>query len=592
VKVSDQKQEGLSRRDFIAMGSGLVASQVFGASLSAKPAFASKKAKAAKLRSTRPNVLFVFTDQERFFPRLPVGLKLPGHEKLTRQGVSFNSHYISASMCTSSRSVILTGLQTADNKMFDNTDCPYIPSLSTEIPTVGHLLRKADYYTAYQGKWHLGREFGGHEFDKSLIARMNEYGFADFYSPGDGMAHTWGGYQSDDLITSSAVSWLRRKGRDLSDQKKPWGLFVSLVNPHDIMYFNADAPGEKIQDTGKLLMVPKRAPSSKMYQSKWNVPTPATLKQSMSEAGRPKAHGEYLKAWGHTLGNIPLAAPNWDRFSNFYFNSIKQADQHLLSLLTELESLGLMDNTVVVFTSDHGEMGGHHGLRGKGPFAYEEAIHVPFYVIHPDIAGGQECRALSSHIDITPTLLSLTGMKKEDVSTFAGRELPGKDLSPALSNARNAGVNSVRENVLFAYSGIATNDSEIIRIIAEAKASGQDPKAAVKALGYKPDLKKRGTLRSTFDGRYKFTRYFSPTEHHLPATVEELYKNNDVELYDLKNDPHEIKNLAADRTHNEELVTKLSQQLERVIQQEIGKDDGREMPDFPGIDWTLDRVDL
>lgn len=487
---------------------------------------------------------------------------------------------------------MLTGLQTVDNKMFDNVDCPYIQSLSPQIPTVGHMLRKAGYYTAYQGKWHLGREFEGHDPDKSLIGRMDEYGFSDFFSPGDGRAHTLGGYGSDELISAGAIEWLRRKGRALADEQKPWSLFVSLVNPHDIMYFNADAPGESVQDNGKLLMKAARAPQSKAYLAKWNYPLPSTLKQPLNEAGRPAAHGEYARAWGHALGTIPLAKPNWDRFNDFYFNSLRQVDAKLLAILNELDALGLTENTVVIFTSDHGEMGGAHGLRGKGPFAYEEAIHVPFRVIHPDVAGGRTCHAISSHIDIAPTLLSLAGVEGSKIAELAGRELPGKDLSGVLSNPAKASVNAVHDQVLFAYSGIATNDSEMIRLIAEAKAGGQDPKAAVKKAGYRPNLKKRGSLRATMDGHYKFVRYFAPTERNSPKSADELYQNNDVELYDLKADPSEAKNLAADREKNEALVLKMNAKLEKAIADELTKDDGREMPDFPGIDWTLDKFDL
>lgn len=584
----------ISRRDFIAVGASAAAMNVlgtFGSTVASAKAQPQRTTKASGLKPQR-NILFVFTDQQRYLAQRPAGLSLPGNDRLVSQGVTFTSHYVSASMCTSSRSVMLTGLQTVDNKMFDNVDCPYIESLSPKIPTVGHMLKSAGYYTAYQGKWHLGREFGGHEFDKSLIARMEEYGFGDFFSPGDGMAHTLGGFQSDDLIAASTISWLRRKGRILSDEKKPWSLFVSLVNPHDIMYFNADAPGENSQDTGKLLMKAARAPQSKAYQAKWKVPTPPTLKQALNEEGRPRAHGEYAKAWSYALGTIPLTAPHWDRFSNFYLNSIRQVDLRLNSILLELEALGLAENTVVVFTADHGEMGGHHGLRGKGPFAYEEAIHVPFHIIHPDVSGGQKCQALTSHIDIVPTLLSLAGAKKEEVSTYAGRELPGKDLSPALSNPKSAAINSIRDSVLFTYSGIATNDSEMIRLIAEAKAEGRDPKAAVKAAGYQPNLKNRGTLRATFDGRYKLARYFAPTEHNKPSGLDELYRDNDIELYDLKSDPRETKNLAVNRKQNEKLIASMNEKLEKVIQTEMGKDDGREMPHFPGVKWELNAVDL
>lgn len=580
----------ISRRGFLTAASSAMAGHFLGVT----PAFGEKAIKRARpsQSNTRQNILFIFTDQERHFLQWPAKLSLPGHEKLARRGTTFASHYVSATMCTSSRAVMLTGLQTADNRMFDNTDCPYIPSLSPQIPNVGHMLRKAGYYTAYQGKWHLGREFGGHEFDKGLIARMDEYGFSDFFSPGDGMAHTLGGFQADEMIGASAISWLRRKGKPLSDEKRPWSLFVSLINPHDIMYFNADAPGERYQDNGTLLMNAARAPHHKAYESRWSLPIPSTLRQSMTEHGRPKAHAEYLKAWGYTLGNIPNENSNWSRFSDFYLNSLRRVDGQIALLLSELENLGLAEQTIVVFTSDHGEMGGNHGLRGKGPFVYEEAIHVPFTVIHPDIAGGQTCQALSSHIDLAPTLLALAGQTKDQVAESAGRQLPGKDLSPVISSPRTAPVHLAREQILFTYSGIATNDSEMIRLITTAKSAGKDPKTAIKESGYRPDLKKRGSVRCVFDGRYKFARYFAPTERHSPQDLTSLYQNNDVELYDLRSDPKETKNLAAERDKYQVVLSRMNELLEKTISDEMGKDDGREMPHFAGIDWNLERVDL
>lgn len=110
--------------------------------------------------------------------------------------------------------------------------------------------------------------------------------------------------------------------------------------------------------------------------------------------------------------------------------------------------------------------------------------------------------------------------------------------------------------------------------------------------GYRPDMKKRGSLRSTFNGRYKFTRYFSPLERNSPRTMDDLFQNNDVELFDLATDPQEMNNLARDRRNNGALIMAMNAQLERIIKAEVGADDGREMPNIPTIDWTIDRPDL
>jgi arylsulfatase len=584
----------LSRRDFVAFSSGVAASSLLGIPQKSFGANNTQKVQkpSGTPRSDKPNILFVFTDQERYFSSLPKGFDLPGHNWLTQRGTNFKAHTISSCMCTSSRSVMLTGLQTIDNGMFENTDLPWVKDLSPQIPTVGHLLRKAGYYTAYKGKWHLNRNFEDPSPDINLNAEMEKYGFADFHSPGDKVAHALGGFNADHVIAGNTVSWLRKQGASLAQQGAPWGLFVSLINPHDIMYFNADAPGENVQDTGKLLSRPERAPHHAAYSTEWNYPLPASLHQSVQEKGRPQAHSEFHNAWGHVLGHIPLKDANWNRFLDFYFNSIRMVDQQLSLIFNELDSLGLADNTVVVFTADHGEMAGSHGLRGKGPFAYKESLHVPFYVVHPDVQGGQTCASITSHIDIVPSLLSMAGVSASESDAMAGRHLPGKDFSPVLASPQTAGVHDVRDKSLFVYSGLSTNDSGLIAIIADAKANGQDPKVALQNSGYKPDLKKRGTLRTVFDGRYKMTRYFSPTERHSPKDLTELFAHNDVELFDLQTDPEEMINLAPLASTSKALLETMRLKLEEAIREEMGVDDGREMPPFAGIDWALSHMDL
>jgi arylsulfatase len=547
----------------------------------------------AQARSSQPNILFVFTDQERFQERWPKGISLPGHDRLREKGVSFTNHQCPATMCTSSRSVMLTGLQTADNGMFENLDLPWMQSLSpTKHPTYGHMLRKAGYYTAYKGKWHLSREFDTKSIDKFMTPEMEKYGFADNFSPGDLIGHTLGGYSFDHITAGSAINWLRTKGRPLSDDGKPWCMTVSFVNPHDIMYFNTDAPGESVQDTGKLGLHAARAPEHALYKATWDVAIPPSLRQPFDAPGRPRAHGEFDRCWDFFLGNIPLEDVRWKRFNDYYVNCQRNVDQSLSALLAELDELALAQNTIVVYSSDHGEMAGAHGLRGKGPFAYRESNHLPFYVIHPDVKGGQTCQSLSSHIDLVPTLLAMAGVKADRAGELAGRALPGKDLSPLLANPGSRAIDAARPATLFTYSGLASNDGSVFDFAGKAIAAGKDPKEEAKKQGFKPDLKKRGHLRSAFDGRYRFTRYFSPLDHNSPANVDELFKWNDVELFDLASDPGEMHNLAIDRAKNAEVIAAMNGKLEAVIKAEIGKDDGRELPDIPNVTWGLDRVDL
>ena len=589
--MSGNKPITSSRRNFLKSG-GIAASMALLSEAPLQVAQAQGSAPSVARSRGPMNILFVFTDQERFQTTWPKGLSLPGHERMARTGVTFTNHQCPATMCTSSRSVIMTGLQTPDNGMFENLDVPWMKDLPTSSPTIGHMLRKAGYYTAYKGKWHLSREFDTKSIDKFMTPEMERYGFADNFSPGDLIGHTLGGYSFDHITAGSAINWLRTKGRPLADDSKPWCMVVGFVNPHDIMYFNTDAPGQNVQDTGKLRLHAARAPEHELYKATWDVPIPASLRQPFDAPGRPKAHGEFDRIWDYILGNVPLEDERWKRFNDYYLNCIRNVDQSVEAVLAELKALKLDENTIVIFTADHGEMAGAHGLRGKGPFAYHETNHLPFYLMHPDVKGGQQCKSLSSHIDFAPTMLSMAGVKADRAGEIAGRALPGRDLSSLLSNPGSQAIDAARPATLFTYSGLASNDAGVFDFAAKAVMAGKNPKEEAKQQGFRPNLKKRGHVRSAFDGRYRFTRYFSPLDHNSPSTVDELFKWNDVELFDITKDPGEMNNLAMDRAANGELLATMNGKLEAVIKAEIGKDDGRELPEISGVTWGLDKVDL
>ncbi len=583
MKTKNARRNRISRRSFL----GGVGATILTSGLT------TGLAGRARASTTPYNILFVFTDQERFAIPRPQGLSLPGHERLQRTGTKFINHYVGAVMCSSSRSILMTGLQTPDNGVFENLNVPWVPNMSTKIPTIGHMLRKAGYYAAYKGKWHLTREFDEHDPTHLFTAEMEEYGFSDYASPGDVVGHTLGGYEFDDLIADSAVTWLRRKGRPLNDAGKPWALTLSLVNPHDIMYFSTDLPGKPVQDKGDLIFRAAPVPHHQFYNARWDVPLSGSLTQPFDEAGRPQAHFEYQKGWDALLGHIPAETWRWQRFEDFYVNSLRSVDLKLARLLGELDLLGLSEKTIIIYTADHGEMSGEHGLRNKGPFAYERNVHVPFYVVHPDVRGGRSSKALTAHIDVAPTILDFGGVKPGQLGELAGRELPGKSIAPALGHPETAGAHEIRESILFTYSGLVLNDGAVLESVAKVMAAGENPKdpAVIKKHGIQPDLKKRGTMRMVYDGRYKFSRYFSPLERNLPSNLDELYANNDVELFDLQADPKEMTNLAPKKGSNDKLATEMSGKLQAAIKAEIGVDDGREMPDFKGISWTIDTVD-
>ena len=133
-----------TRRAFLKSSAAVASASLLAAPLEIAQA---QDTAPAVSRSHGPlNILFVFTDQERFHDKWPAGLSLPGHERLERTGTTFTNHQCPATMCTSSRSVIVTGLQTVNNGMFENLDVPWMRDLAA--PTSGQMLRKAGYYTA------------------------------------------------------------------------------------------------------------------------------------------------------------------------------------------------------------------------------------------------------------------------------------------------------------------------------------------------------------------------------------------------------------------------------------------------------------
>jgi len=582
------KEEGFSRRQFIkssglaALGTsvpgGLAASQ----SIQAE----GRKPNSQTVGGGPYNILMIVTDQERYMARkdLPSGYRLPGHERLVERGVTFENHQIASCVCTPYRAVLYTGQHIQHNGMFDNTNFPWSGSLSTDIDTLGDLMRSQGYYTAYKGKWHLTEEFETvnklHAPERLLSAEMEEYGFSDYMGIGDIIGHTEGGYLHDDVISSMSRSWLRGKGQQLRAEEKPWFMAVNLVNPHDVMFYNTDLPGQKKQ-SGKTMFHLNREPDYALYQQQWDVRLPRSRNQPIAEAGRPKCHLDFRDSNAAMLGAIPNEDNRWQRLNNYYFNCIADVDSNIVDILDELDALGIADNTIVIFTSDHGELAGAHGLVGKGATAYREQNHVPLTVIHPAYAGNKRCKAVTSHVDIATTLISLAGGDPDAISA-----LPGKDISSLLDNPEATSTGALRDGALYNFNMLGFIDRDFITNVGNFVASGGAP-ADLPKQGFKPDLKKRGAIRSICDGRYRFSRYFSPLEHNNPKSIEQLFNNNDVELYDLVNDPFELQNLAVNINEYGEAIVMMNEKLNVLIEAEVGQDVGQMLPAQDGANWTL-----
>jgi len=540
------------------------------------------------------NILFILTDQERYFRpgELPRDYRVPGHERLARRGVVFENHRINSCVCTSSRSVLYTGRHIQHTRMFDNTNFPWISSMSADLRTIGHRLRDAGYYTAYKGKWHLTKEFETvnelRSPTKIFTREMEAYGFSDYVGVGDIIAHDRGGYLHDPITAAMGVSWLRGRGKDLAAQNKPWFLAVNLVNPHDIMFLNTDRPGQ-VSQAKNLLGDIRGEPDDPFYAKEWRFDLPASFGQPLDAPGRPAAHLDYIRSHDGLVGRIDEGEEwRWRRRHNYYLNCLRDADRNLVTLLDELDALGLASNTIVVLTADHGDLDGAHRLHGKGATSYREQNQVPLIVVHPAYTGGRRCKAVTTHLDIAPTLVNLSGADAGRKAALT-RDLPGKDLSGLLAAPEKASAHAVRDGALYCYNMFAYLDGDFMAK-AVTMMTQPDGKARVQAAAkdgsLRPDLGKRGAIRSVFDGRYQFTRYFSPKQHNRPMSMEALFRLNDVELYDLERDPHELNNLALDRSRHGELLLAMNDKLNRLIDAEVGEDVGQMLPDSVDGGWV------
>ena len=581
-----------SRRDFFkSAGLAVLATGVGSTLINPSTAEAKTPSKPKKPHSGPYNILMITTDQERHFmpSELPKDFKLPGHERLAKRGVTFENHQIGSCVCTPSRAVIYTGQHIQHNGMFDNTNFPWSGDLSTKIDTVGDLLRKEGYYTAYKGKWHLTTEFETvnklEAPERLLNKEMEAYGFSDYFGIGDIIGHTKGGYMHDGVISAMSRSWLRGKAQDLNEEKKAWFLAVNLVNPHDVMYYNTDLPGQTEQTTNAMMHM-NREPNNALYKRKWDVKLPKSRKEPLKATGRPSAHTEYVYANETLVGYVPNEDEAFKRLNNYYLNCLRDVDNKIVEILDELEDLGLDESTIIMFTSDHGELAGAHGLTGKGSTAYREQNNVPLIISHPAFEGGKTCKAVTSHVDIASTLVSMAGGNPS-----LNISLPGKDITTLLKNPQIASYDELRTGALFNFNMFAYVDADFFTSMREFLKNG-GKKADLAKQGFRPNLNKRGAIRSIHDGEYTFSRYFAPLEHHVPLTLDQLFAKNDVELYDLIKDPYEMNNLAKDRKKNATLIAKMNDKLNALIKDEVGEDVGQMLPKMKDKDWKLSSFDM
>ena len=163
---------------------------------------------------------------------------------------------------------------------------------------------------------------------------------------------------------------------------------------------------------------------------------------------------------------------------------------------------------------------------------------MPLIIAHPAAKAGATCSALTSHIDLVPTFVGLTGLP-DSRRPATVKVLPGHDFSTLLADPEKATLQTLRPGILFDYVGVGTVDGDYLRNVMISQFMHKPSPPILKA-----KLDNRGLLYVAFDGRYKIGRYYAPTAVNTPKTLDEILKNNDVQVFDLQSDPGEIHNLA------------------------------------------------
>lgn len=422
----------------------------------------------------RPNILFVFTDDQ---PQNCMGcmgnkdIQTPNMDRLAADGVLFTNAFVTTAICCSNRACILTGQHMRRHGIVD-----FRTPLSAEAfaQTYPALLRKAGYRTGYLGKFAVGWP-DPQIRHLSLPADKFDFWFGfpqmiDFRQEVDGQPR----YLTT-LIEEKAIEFLRT-----NPPNQPFCLTVALKEPHEPWnYFDPEVADP---------------------YANAHIPPPATFTpehyQAQPEFIRNSLNGEAASTWFKD----PEA---YQRYVRTFYRLISRADIALGRILAALKDAGLDDNTVVIYSSDHGSMLGAHGLVGKW-LMYEESIRVPLIIRDPRLPPelrGRHCEKMVLSIDLAPTMLALAGLP-------IPAAMQGRDLTPLLHGQ------DVPWREDWYYEHVYNT---------------RPPR--------RPIVKCEGVRTE----HWKYIRY---------PEIEPLYE----QLFDLKSDPHEEHNLAQDPAYAEQLT--------------------------------------
>ena len=379
-----------------------------------------------------PNILWICSDQQRFDTVHALGnplIRTPNLDRLVENGVSFTQAYCQSPVCTPSRASFLTGRYPRTTRCRQNGQT--IPADERLLPRI---LKDHGYRCGLAGKLHLSSCSDG------KVEQRIDDGYVVFH---------WSHHPQPDWPENAYQQWLHARG-------VTWEEFSSQPETD---YVRAGVPAEFHQTTWcaemaiEFLRQHRHEPwlfSVNMFDPHHPFDPPAEYLERYDPADMPvpkfrpgeldnKPRYQQLDhIWAH---NVPggmhvesLSATQSRRITAAYYAMCELIDDQVGRMLSALKETGQLENTIVIFMSDHGEMLGDHGIYLKGPHFYDEAVHVPLIIHWPEhLAPGLRSDALVELIDLAPTLCELTGIPPEPA--FQGRSLAAicrGDADPAV----------------------------------------------------------------------------------------------------------------------------------------------------------------
>jgi arylsulfatase A-like enzyme len=466
---------------------------------------------AANKPNARPNILFIMSDDHGSQALSCYGSKVnqtPNLDRIAKTGMRFDRCFVTNSICGPSRAVILTGKYSHLNGFATNTD-----RFDGSQPTVATILQKAGYQTAVIGKWHLASTPVG--FDHyHILEGQGPYYNPRMLTPQGPVKHV--GYTTD-IITDEALSWLKEERQ--SD--RPFFLMLHHKAPHR-NWMPAPRHFQKYDE----VVLPEPATLFDDYAGRGSAARSQemTIERHLTDhdlklAPQRELNEEQRQQWDAyyepanrafreaKLEGRDLVRWKYQRYAKDYLRCIDAVDEGVGHVLDYLDESGLAENTVVIYTSDQGWYLGEHGWYDKR-WMYEESLRTPLLVRWPGrTASGSTCEAMTMNLDFASTFLEVAGEPVPE-------DMQGQSLAPLLAGETPA---DWRRSIYYHYYEFP------------------GPHSVAKHRGVRTE-------------RYKLI---------------EFYELGEWELYDLQDDPEELKNIFADPAQAKN-VEELKRELERL----------------------------